>query len=68
MREIPIKELTKEEKKEYLKELLDKQEENLNRQKKIIENIEKELNRRKKKIAEERMKLMHYRHLMRKVV
>jgi len=65
---IPLKEMTKEERKIYLKELLDKKQENLNKQEEIIKNIEKELNRRKKKIAEERMKLLHYRHLIRKVI
>jgi len=65
---VPLKELTKGERKEILEDLFNKKKENLEKQKEIIKKIEKELHSKKMKIMREEENLKHYRHLLKKKI
>jgi len=65
---IPLKEMTKEERKAMLKELIDKYADNIEKQREIIRKIDDELIKKRKNIVTQKEKLIHYRHMLSKVV
>jgi ribosome recycling factor len=65
---IPLKEMTKEERKAILKGLIDKYADNIEKQRETIRKIDDELIKKRKNIVAQQEKLKHYRHMLSKVV